>query len=174
MSDNENETLQLKETPRELETLPVEINIVSLIDNYIDSLVENNQETIEYSESSLVEHMVRYIKDWQFMYEGKQGLNSGSVGEAMAHLVGSDILKDFPVFREAKNKDRKKEPIIVEKKPTKDNENCIFKLNLIFSKEEKKYFTELLFDTNKLQVNDRLLHLRKQHELMRKAYSQKI
>ena len=174
MSDNNLEMLQPNEIERQLEVLPVEINIIDLVKEYIGSLEERNKESIEFFESNMVENMVRYTKDWQFMGDSKPGLNSGSVGKAMAHMVGAGILKEFPVLRKCNKKDYMKKPVVVEKEPSNEVGDCIFELNLILRNGEDNYYAGYLFDTSKQLVSNRLQYLRNQRSLFQDVNSQQI
>lgn len=157
------------------DTIPVEINLLELIQDFIASNLEQNDNHIEYEEGRLVRNLERYVHDWQFFGDDQQGLNSGSIGEAIAHLVGLGILDDFPEMHQYNAEDRL--GVIVEKKPKSETEVVKFKVNLTFKENDDK--TEWLFagfniTTSKKILENRLTDLRTQRNNLQKEYSANI
>jgi len=171
MDQKDQKRLSRFEIERSLDSIPVEINILECLDDYlgeISSFVSDKSRI--YKTKALTDELVRYFKEWQFQgskESSKEGLGSGQAGEAFAHLVGLSILEDFPVCNEGYFEENKLN--LQTMHPSYDNETKIkFEIKGVFIKDDKGYFVTFSFNTSKKIVSDRSTHLRSERDMLKK------
>jgi hypothetical protein len=168
MDQKDQKRLSRFEIERSLNSIPVEINILERLDDYLKEIISPVSDKSKlYKTKTLTDELVSYFKTWQFQGQEKEGLGSGQAGEAFAHLVGLGILEDFPVYNEGHLEENElnsqKENILY------DNDKTIkFKVKGEFVIHDKDYFVTFSFNTSKKMASDRLTHLRSERDMLKK------
>ena len=157
MSEPTSEIFPLSEEEilfREKESLKRESWILECLKDVYSSIITNDPK-LDRKSDSLEQILLDSFTAWQFFSDGKEGLNSGGIGQAFTRLLGSGIMVDMPEVEDVPHNSFRF-GVQISRTPTNDSDIGNIKVVSYLNDKEIKKICTFTFSTSLVAINERI------------------